>query len=47
MVVTRAVTDWGLESGPNVIAYSPRQARGASLGPDSPGGRAILECYGL
>ena len=47
IVITRAVKEWGLESGPNVIEYGREQARGASLGPDSPGGRAILECYGL
>ena len=47
IVVTRAVKDWGIRTGPNVIFYDAKQARGASLGPNSSGGRAILACYGL
>ena len=47
IVVARAAREWGLENGPNVIKYSGGQAPGASLGPKSPGGRAILECFGL
>ena len=47
IVVTRTVKDWGLIEGPNVISYDAGQARSASLGPNSPGGRAILKCYGL
>ncbi|MXY54005.1 MAG: hypothetical protein F4Y86_15975 [Gammaproteobacteria bacterium] len=47
VVVARAVKEWGLEDRQNVIKYSRGQARGASLGPHSPGGQAILECLGL
>ena len=47
IVVTRAVKDWGITNGPNVISYDAGQARGASLGPKSLGGRAILASYGL
>ena len=39
--------EWGIRKGPNVISYSAKQARSASLGPNSSGGRAILACYGL
>ena len=45
IVVTRAVKDWGIKKGPNVISYGAKQARGASLGPNSLGGRAILASY--
>lgn len=47
IVVTRAVKDWDLGDGPNIITYNGGQARVASLGPNSCGGRAILKCYGL
>ena len=47
IVVTRGVKDWDVGDRPNIITYNGGQARGASLGPDSPGGRAILKCYGL
>ena len=42
VVVTRALRDSGFENNPDVVAYSAGQARGASLGPKSPGGCAIL-----
>ena len=45
IVVTRAVKDWRISKGPNVISYDAKQARGASLGPNSLGGRAILASY--
>lgn len=47
IVVTRAVKDWGIKKGPNMISYGAKQARGASLGPNSLGGRAILASYSL
>lgn len=47
IVVTRAVRDWGISKGPSVITYGANQARGASLGPNSLGGRAILASYSL
>lgn len=47
IVVTRAVKDWDVGNGSNIVAYNAGQARGASLGPDTPGGRAILERYRL
>ena len=47
IVVTRAVKDWRISKGPNVISYDAKQARGASLGPNSLGGRAILASYGI
>lgn len=47
VIVPRSVKAWGLGNGPNVIAYDPNQARGASLGPTSLAGREILALYGL
>ena len=47
IIVTRAVGDWDVGDGPNIITYQRGQTRGASLGPESRGGRAILSCYGL
>lgn len=47
VIVPRAVKDWDIGCGKHVITYDANQARSASLGPDSLGGRAILELYGL
>lgn len=47
VIVTRKVREWALPPSKNVIAYSKGLARGASLGPDTPGGRAILSAYGI
>lgn len=43
IIVTRKASHWALPSSRNVIRYSGAQARGASLGIDTPGGKAILE----
>lgn len=45
VIVTRGVKDWGISEGPNVVKYSGGQTRGASLGPNSAGGRAILSAF--
>jgi len=42
IIVTRKVEEWGLRRGRNVVLYEGGQTRGASLGPHTPGGRAIL-----
>ena len=45
IVVTRSVTAWGFaegDSSSNLVLYPSRQARGASIGPGTPGGDAIL-----
>ena len=48
VIVTRQVEAWKLPKGlPNLISYGRGLARGASLGPDTPGGRAILAQYGI
>ena len=47
VIVARRVKEWDLPDQDNVIKYSPRQARGANLGPETPGGKAILEHVGL
>ena len=41
-IVTRRVADWNLPDMPGIVTYTPAQARGAHLTPDSPGGRAII-----
>ena len=43
IIVTRQARIWGLPPEAGVIVYSPGEARGAHLTPDSPGGRAILD----
>jgi hypothetical protein len=48
IIVTRQVSAWGLSPETrNLIAYEGGLRRGASLGPTTPGGRAILARYGL
>lgn len=48
IIITRKVKAWGLpKSGKGVVAYSPRLARSASLGPESPGGKEILRRFGI
>ncbi len=47
VIVTRSVTDWGLPDAANIIKYPATQARSASLGLKTIGGRAILERYGI
>jgi len=43
-VALRKAHLWGLPAIPGVIQYEKKQAQGASLTTNSPGGRAILEC---
>ena len=48
VIVTRQVKNWGLSRGlDNVVIYEGGHTRGASLSPNSAGGRAILERYGI
>ncbi len=48
IIVTRQAAVWNLPtSNPNIIIYSGGMTRGASLGPETPGGIAILRRYGL
>jgi hypothetical protein len=50
VIVTRQVKTWGLkpESGNNnLVIYEGGHTRGASLGPNSSGGKAILRRYGI
>lgn len=42
VVVTRKVREWGIPAARNVVLYDRWQAMGASLGPGTPGGKAIL-----
>jgi len=47
IIVTRQARNWGLdkEDSEYVCVYDSTQARGASLSPNSPGGKAILRHY--
>lgn len=50
IVVTRRVADWGFSAANKhrgVICYRGGLTRGASLGPSTPGGRAILKRLGI
>lgn len=47
VIATRRIRDWDLASQTKIIIYSGGQTRGASLGPETPGGMAILEKYGI
>ena len=42
MIITRKAKEWGVEPSSRVIVFGAREARGANLGPDTRGGRAIL-----
>ena len=47
IIVTRQAAQWGFAKGlPHVVVYEGGQTRGASLGVNTPGGRAILAKYG-
>jgi hypothetical protein len=47
-ILTRARARWGLPEGSeNLVIYEGGLTRGASLGSNSPGGRAILRHYGI
>jgi hypothetical protein len=48
VIVTRQVKSWGVKAGvPNLVIYEGGHTRGASLGPNSSGGKAILQRYGI
>lgn len=49
IIITRKVKEWGLRRMRNgrVVLYSPALARGASLGPKTKGGQAILRMFGI
>lgn len=48
LIITRQQSAWGsLEKRENIIIYSGGHTRGASLSPNSEGGRAILRHYGI
>jgi len=45
IIVTPQAEAWGVKRGRGVVIYKGGQTRGASLGPDTPGGKAILRRY--
>jgi hypothetical protein len=48
VIVTRQVKAWGVKPGTaNLVIYEGGHTRGASLGPNSSGGKAILQRYGI
>jgi hypothetical protein len=48
VIVTRQVAAWAVPNDvPNLVTYEGGHTRGASLGPDSAGGKAILRHYGI
>ena len=47
IIVLRSARGWSVPPGPNVVTYTSGQARGASLGPTTPGGMAILRAFGI
>lgn len=50
IIGARGLAAWELENEDHrtdIVLYSQGQSRGVSLGPDSPGGRAILRRYGF
>ena len=47
LIVTRQRQTWGIEEQKNVVVYRGGETLGASLSPQSRGGRAILMHYGL
>ncbi len=48
LIVTRQARAWGLpKGGKNVITYAGGHTRGASLSPNSDGGKAILKRFGV
>jgi hypothetical protein len=51
LIVTRRVKDWGfsrsVKKSENIVIYRGGETRGASLGPKSSGGKAILRHYGI
>lgn len=47
IIVTRKVKEWGLNNVDHVIVYKPEQARSASLGIETTGGKRILQILGI
>jgi hypothetical protein len=47
VVAMRNVSAWGLPDQPGLVSYPPPLSRGASLGSNTPGGKAILARLGL
>lgn len=47
VIVVRQAASWGLPPDENVVVYEGGETRGAALGPDTRGGRAILARLGL
>jgi hypothetical protein len=48
LIVTRQARAWGLPPGTkNLVIYKGGHTRGASLSPNSPGGKAILQRYDI
>lgn len=48
IILTRQQSVWGLpRNRKEIVIYAGGLTRGASLGPNSPGGRAILQRYGI
>jgi len=46
-IATRKAKDWGVTKSKTVHVYAGGHTRGASLGPESEGGKAILRQYGI
>lgn len=48
IIITRQEREWGIpEVTLNLVVYKGGLTRGASLGPNTPGGKKILDCYGI
>ena len=47
VIITRRKADWGLSSSERITVYEGGHTRGASLGPNTAGGRAILKACGI
>jgi hypothetical protein len=47
IIVTRQAASWKLPKADNIVVYQSGLTRGASLGPNTPGGKAILSRYDL
>ncbi len=47
VIVPRQASAWGMDNDTSVVSYDRHRARGASLGPTTLGGKAILARYGI
>jgi hypothetical protein len=51
LIVTRQAEEWGVSEqrrkNKNIVVYKGGHTRGASLSPNSDGGKAILQHYGI